>query len=336
MEKAIYYSPPFHRTFDESRVEFLQNAPVNTFYASFQVELKGSQYECIEILKNSVPAVFERLHPENLKAFILSFGTKIRLHAYFDEKGSSFNKVKRIVRVELLGDPELINKTYQKLSGEWPVVVSSKLEWYFRDSDGDLNYTTVDLARSHQARDEFYPWIREGLDSYFNRYLNDEANVLLLLGEPGTGKTSFIREFIQRNNMATMVTHDAKLMEMDQTFITFLTGDNDLLVLEDADTILRARSEGNNTMGKLLNAADGLIQTKKKMILTANITHEDDIDSALTRAGRCFEVMHFRNLTAPEAARAAEALGLENPDREVSLASLFKGEKKAAPRRTGF
>jgi hypothetical protein len=91
-------------------------------------------------------------------------------------------------------------------------------------------------------------------------------------------------------------------------------------------------------MGKLLNTADGLVRTNKKVILSANITHLENVDSALTRPGRCFDVLRFRELTVKEAAAAALAAGIEPPTCSSTLATLFKGPKAhvATTPRVGF
>jgi ATP-dependent 26S proteasome regulatory subunit len=55
-------------------------------------------------------------------------------------------------------------------------------------------------------------------------------------------------------------------------------------------------------MHRFLNASDGLISMKgKKIIFTTNIPNIGDIDDALIRPGRCFDILNFRNLTKLEA-----------------------------------
>lgn len=40
------------------------------------------------------------------------------------------------------------------------------------------------------AINEAYPWINGGLDAYIDAYMNSDASVLILIGAPGTGKTT--------------------------------------------------------------------------------------------------------------------------------------------------
>lgn len=238
--------------------------------------------------------------------------------------------------INLVAAPEDALKYKTHLHSSYNSTPSQQASWFYQNHKGEIREATVGLLHSQVVKDEYYPWIEGGLSSYFERFVTDNANVLLLLGEPGTGKTTFIREFIERQNMSTMITHDSGLMEKDELFIRFIAEDSNLLVLEDAEVLIRSRLEGNHIMSKLLNAADGLIRTNKKMILTANVTHAEDIDSALVRPGRCFDILRFRELTAAEASAAAAAGGLIDPKKPATLAQLFKGAGAPVEKKVGF
>jgi ATP-dependent 26S proteasome regulatory subunit len=114
----------------------------------------------------------------------------------------------------------------------------------------------------------------------------------------------------------------------DQFFLDFILGDKDILIIEDADTMILDRDKDNNTLlAKILNVSDGLIKNiNKKIVFSTNITDKNRIDSALMRPGRCFDVMDFRALTYEEAVRLQEATGATkelNPNKEYTLAELM-------------
>lgn len=170
----------------------------------------------------------------------------------------------------------------------------------------------VYLDEPQPTPDVFYPYVKGGLDAYFQQYMESSATVLLLRGEPGTGKTSFIRNLIWRSNLDTMITYEEQLYRTDEMFVSFMTNHKyDLLVMEDADQMLTSREDDSNRiMAKFLNVADGLIRLpKKKIVISSNVMEERKIDSALLRPGRCFDRPFFRKLTGREAATAAEAAG---------------------------
>ena len=84
-------------------------------------------------------------------------------------------------------------------------------------------------------------------------------------------------------------------------------------------------------MFKILNASDGLIKLpNKKMIFTANLADDSQIDPALTRPGRCYDVIHFRELTFEEASAAAKAANIQPPkeNRNYTLSELFNDHNK--------
>jgi ATP-dependent 26S proteasome regulatory subunit len=105
---------------------------------------------------------------------------------------------------------------------------------------------------------------------------------------------------------------------------------------------LAKREDGNTMMHRFLNVSDGLISAQdKKMVFSTNLPSVKDIDSALLRPGRCFDVVEFRPLTRKEALLITEELGLSLPDgAEFTLAELFNvqpsGAAKSLGKKIGF
>lgn len=208
------------------------------------------------------------------------------------------------------------------------------INWAFMTSSGHTVNKEMRIADINtNAKDEFYPWIKNGIDSYYERYLKSSENVLLLIGMPGTGKTTFIRNLLDRHKLNSTITYDEKLMNNDQFFLDFMLGDKDVLIFEDADTMILDREKDNNTLlAKILNVSDGLIKTiNKKIIFSTNLTDRDKIDSALMRPGRCFDVMDFRTLTYEEAKNVLKVMEMEkelDEDKTYTLAEILSNENK--------
>jgi len=211
--------------------------------------------------------------------------------------------------------------------------------------DDEKQSQEIKIEQPKPIYDEFYPWIKEGVHNYFNRFLASESSVLVLLGETGTAKTSFIRSLIWYASMNTMFTYEEKLLENDSLFVDFITNERtNLLIVEDADLFLTSREDdGNKIMSKFLNVGDGLAGLgKKKIIFTANIVDPTRIDSALLRAGRCFDCQVFRRLSFDEAMKAMQVAGITLPDgfqkSSYTLAELFTKDKKPSfqQNRVGF
>ncbi len=169
-------------------------------------------------------------------------------------------------------------------------------------------------------------------------FLNSDENVLVFLGDVGTGKTKLVRHFLrtatERSSQAlstrsndifnsrkfnVFYTTTHKALESDELFMDFISQPA-ILVLEDIDFHLRSREEDNSLMYKLLAFSDGLITSNNKIIISTN-AKPDDIDSALVRPGRCFDLAKFRKVTQIEANLLLEKLGCEErlSNRDYSL-----------------
>ena len=177
------------------------------------------------------------------------------------------------------------------------------------------------------AYDEFYPFLSSPLDKFYSEYIERDESVLILIGPPGTGKTTFIKNLLNFSGSDAMVTFDPAIMSSDSLFARFIDDEGiDFLVMEDADTFLQSRSDGNQMMHKFLNVSDGLISTRgKKLVFSTNLPSISDIDTALLRPGRCFRVVEFRTLTNEEADAVGNVVNIYKIDgkTEYSLAELL-------------
>jgi ATP-dependent 26S proteasome regulatory subunit len=139
------------------------------------------------------------------------------------------------------------------------------------------------------------------------------------------------------------VTYDAAILEKDYVFAQFIEGESNVMVMEDADTFLKARSDGNSMMHRFLNVGDGLVTTKgKKLIFSTNLPSIRDVDSALIRPGRCFDILEFNSLTQEQAEKVASKSNIKLDRKDKwSIAEIFNKEvsaptNKSMNRKVGF
>ena len=242
--------------------------------------------------------------------------------------------------VRAYGDPAYAEDMVEIIESTFDVV-TSYIEWIY-SSDG--NSVNVPLNRDRLPVEEMYPFLNgESLNDYYDRYMASSANILLLIGPPGTGKTTFIRGLLAHRNCSAMVTYDAGILEKDGFFARFIEDDAEVMVLEDSDAFLKSRSDGNTMMHRFLNVGDGLVTTKgKKMIFSTNLPSIRDIDSALVRPGRCFDILTFDQLSQENADKLAAKLGVEveHDKKDYSLAEIFNKQTHAdvatTNRKVGF
>lgn len=238
------------------------------------------------------------------------------------------------IHLRVFGDPGFVKKTVDKVSKKFPAVGCS-IEWVF---GGDGSSVDVPLNNERMPLKEMYPFLgEESLEDYYSRFMESSASILLLIGPPGTGKTTFIRGFLQHTKSSAIITYDSEILKKDRLFSRFIESDNSVMVLEDSDTFLKARTDGNTMMHRFLNVGDGLVTTRgKKMIFSTNLPSIRDIDPALIRPGRCFDILNFNSLSKKEAKALCDKIGAKLPDNSdsYSIAEIFNQKKDIEPTST--
>ena len=93
--------------------------------------------------------------------------------------------------VRAFGDVEFAEDMIEIVESNFDVV-TSYIEWIY---GADGNSVNVPLNRDRLPTEEMYPFLNgESLNDYYDRYMESSANILLLIGPPGTGKTTFIQQ----------------------------------------------------------------------------------------------------------------------------------------------
>ena len=157
----------------------------------------------------------------------------------------------------------------------------------------------VDFNIVKQYNDDF-----NSANGMIKDFLEDEgkSGLLLLHGEKGTGKTTYIRHLISSYPNKKFVFIPSNLITMlgDPSFGNFLLSlQNSVIILEDCEAVIRSRKSNSSAsaVSLLLNMGDGLMSDDLgiKFICTFN-EEVTNIDTALMRKGRLACMYEFGKL----------------------------------------
>jgi hypothetical protein len=179
------------------------------------------------------------------------------------------------------------------------------------DPHGDLEIKTFSIKDIHQYNHQFYPFMKgEDIKDFADRYMNSGSSILLLIGPPGTAKTNFIRQLLSSTNESVLLTYSEDLKKADKLFSYFYDSPEKFLIVEDADTYIERREDGNSNLKMLLNISDGLTANPDKFVIfSTNLPSLNRVDPALIRPGRCFGVLQFDRLKGDDLDAAIDVIG---------------------------
>lgn len=135
-----------------------------------------------------------------------------------------------------------------------------------------------------------------------NLKTENNKGLVLLYGEPGTGKTSYIRHLSSNLKEKRMIYLSPNMFHAlsDPSLIQLFTRySNSILVLEDAELALRKRMPGENnpSVSNILNLSDGLLSDCLNIQIVATFNSDlKEIDDALLRKGRLIAKYEFNKL----------------------------------------
>lgn len=159
---------------------------------------------------------------------------------------------------------------------------------------------------------------------------SNDKGIILLHGDPGTGKTSYIKHLTKLVKEKDILFIPPSMAEMlsEPTIIPFLMDHkNSILIIEDAERVIGDR-EGNGSpagVSNILNLTDGILGDclNIQVVATFNMKREK-IDKALLRKGRLIAEHKFEKLSIEDTNKLLLSLGKEQTSEDgMCLADIY-------------
>jgi SpoVK/Ycf46/Vps4 family AAA+-type ATPase len=295
------------------------------------------------ILLESQPAFFTYMNPEklNINGFDPLLNVNILLHPLINDENK--NKINSITKKLI----NIFKKSTLKIEDDTNIGMISI-------EDGNLYVEEFDI--SDKIPTLTYPDLHygEGFEEFHIKLVNsikrENKGLILLHGEPGTGKSYYIRSLLKEltKNKDIQILYFPPTMVgsiIDPGFFNFITNwvsdsnKKHILLIEDAEPLLYSRDSGRNIgITNLLNLTDGLLNDILgiQIIATFN-TKLSDLDSALLRPERLIAKKEFNLLSLQETLNLCKILDIskekidnmikKNKDKLFSLAEIYAIKK---------
>ena len=192
----------------------------------------------------------------------------------------------------------------------------------------------------------YYPFLN--VEKLFSKFQESSESILGLLGLPGCGKTKLSSIYIKKlldgtiqpkrtethlvgsdedfanlpNFYSVAIVKDVNVLSSPLFWEDLTTSEYTAVILDDLDYFLVQRdsdvrseidNQKNQFMSELLSFTDGIVKNDTKFIITTN-QPVSNIDSALLRRGRVFDILEFRYLKREEAMGIWKSYNLSEED----------------------
>jgi len=309
----------------------------NKEYEQFKQELdKLSKYKEYDFSDNN-RQVFKNVQSDDYFIFVQGDSKNVFL-SFLTKSLDISNKIFKLYRKYYKEDTE----------------VKAFLTTYFYQNSVQSNTKRIEQKEIDNNSNLYYPYINT--DLMFNQFFSLKENILILNGKPGIGKSKFfvtmlkyavhnqneipydkIKENI--NLQAQFVTiayvKSTDVLADDGFWKELSTKEYDFVVLDDLDYMLTKRNAETRTaedqnrtkfINQFLSYTDGIENNKTKFVITTNQSSKD-IDLALLRKGRLFDMLELRDLTREESLR----IWLEQNLDEYDFLQVFGKFKRILP-----
>lgn len=172
----------------------------------------------------------------------------------------------------------------------------------------------------------------------FPKLEEKSKGIVMLHGEPGTGKTHYIRRLLERLSktkkriilIPKYVLSSLESPDFNQFMLTNFVNQKTIFIIEDSESVIAKRTDDgggrSHLVSTILNITDGILNDifNIQVILTFN-TELENIDEALLRKGRLIAKYKFEALNRENSEKLAASLGVTLPENKdtFTLADIY-------------
>lgn len=212
----------------------------------------------------------------------------------------------------------------QKVDAEVSIIVVANGDYNIRSfslEDANTSFLNPDLHYGDGFEDFHH--------SMLKRVDLESKGLILFHGQPGTGKTQYIRHLLKelcKANKAVLYSPPAVSASLaEPQMINFISDwimeekRDCILLIEDAEPLLESRNggaDGRSTgISNLLNITDGILNDILGLMVIATFNIDiSRIDSALLRPGRLIARKEFKKISKESAEKLATSLKIDLPE----------------------
>ncbi|HFH4533345.1 hypothetical protein [Pseudomonas aeruginosa] len=144
--------------------------------------------------------------------------------------------------------------------------------------------TTVETCLEYQPVSDihkFYPYFNFTPAELWDIFSESSSNVLIIFGKPDTSESNFAREMLNHRGW------DDKIYLADRSdilehpeFADLIRGfpNGSVIITEDVDEVVRARTGGNGVMSAIINASEGITKRNIKLVIVTSLPTLKDTD----------------------------------------------------------
>lgn len=263
-------------------------------------------------------------------------------NAVFDISGTSANVYMCLCAEseEVLHEYWSIYNSYKESSDDVEVIYDT---YFMNNGRMESSSKTLDMKEFQDISPLYYPYINT--DVMFKRFFTGNENILIVVGEPGLGKSKLssmaikhaysnteylpydkveLSEGADEQYVSVVFVKSPDVLSIDSFWRSLDTARPDIVIVDDLDYMLTKRDSEvqssddvrkNNFLNQFLSFTDGVEPNNTKFIITTNQSYQN-IDSAALRKGRLFDILELRKLSNEEALAVWE-------DNNLSKESFF-------------